>query len=94
MKVVWTPSALRDRRAIREFIGLYSPQAAIEFEEYVAKQVELLKAHPGLGRIGAYAGTRELVVHRHYLIVYRVADDLIRVLRVKHTSLRWPRVRS
>jgi plasmid stabilization system protein ParE len=35
-------------------------------------------------------GTRELVVHPNDLLVYDVADERVRVLRVLHAAMQWP----
>ena len=54
----------------------------------------LLVDHPSLGRVGRVAGTRELVAHQSYLLIYDVAGDSVRVLNVVHTSRQWPPVRE
>jgi hypothetical protein len=48
------------------------------FSEKAARLVNM----PSMGRPGRLAGTRELVAHRHYILIYDVADDSVRVLRV------------
>jgi len=49
-----------------------------------------LADHPGLGRVGRVAGTLELVVHKNYILIYDVAGDQVRVLRVLHAARKWP----
>ena len=36
------------------------------------------------------AGTRELVAHPNYILVYRLKPDLIEILTVIHAAQRWP----
>ncbi|MCI4592413.1 type II toxin-antitoxin system RelE/ParE family toxin [Sphingobium sp. BYY-5] len=43
-----------------------------------------------MGRPGRVAGTRELVAHRNYILVYDVAESEIRILRLLHAARRWP----
>jgi hypothetical protein len=37
-------------------------------------------------------GSRELVAHKNYILVYDVTTDLVRVLRVRHAARQWPRL--
>lgn len=46
--------------------------------------------YPYIGRIGLIPGTRELIPHPNYRIVYTVTDDRIDVHMVVHTSRQWP----
>jgi toxin ParE1/3/4 len=45
--------------------------------------------HSGLGRAGRIQGTREFVVHQNYVLVYDIAGDDVRILRVLHTARQW-----
>lgn len=75
---------------MREYIAVDSPSAALDFDERLSEKAARLINHPGLGRPGRVQGTRELVVHRNYILIYDVADDLVRVLRVLHAARMWP----
>lgn len=92
MKLVWTRQAHKDRKEVREYIAQNAPAAALALDERLSEQAGFLTDHPGRGRPGRVAGTRELVVHRHYVLVYDIAGDFVRVLRVLHTSRQWPPV--
>ncbi|MCW5220574.1 type II toxin-antitoxin system RelE/ParE family toxin [Verminephrobacter aporrectodeae] len=90
MELFWTLDATQDRDEIHDYIEADNPAAAQALDESFAQRSGRLLDHPGLGRPGRVAGTRELVVHRNYLLVYDVAGDLVRVLRVLHTARQWP----
>lgn len=90
MKLVWTRPAREDRKEIREYIAADNPSAALALDALFAGKAGRLIDHPGLGRPGRIAGTRELVAHRDYILVYDVADALVRVLRILHAARQWP----
>ena len=47
---------------------------------------------PGLGKPGKIAGTREVIPHQNYRLVYEVAeaDGTVWVLALVHTARQWP----
>ena len=90
MRLFWTPEALDDRRAIYDYIEVDNPRAALKLDELFSEKVHHLIDHPGLGRIGRVSGTRELVVHKNYILIYDTTTDVVRVLRVLHVAMRWP----
>ncbi len=45
---------------------------------------------PYLFRRGRVPGTREYVVHPNYIVVYRVGQNVIDVLRVLHSRQQYP----
>lgn len=94
MELFWTPEATQDREDIYDYIEADNPAAALALDELFAEKAGRLVDHPGLGRPGRVTGTRELVAHQNYILVYDVADDLVRVLRVLHTARQWPPVRG
>lgn len=90
MKLQWTESALADRRSIFTYIDTDNPNAAAALDGVFEARADRLKRHPELGRPGRMPGTRELVVHRNYVLVYDLAERKVRILRVLHTALQWP----
>jgi len=90
LKVFWTSAAEQDRADILDFIGRDKPLAAIGMDERFGDAAGRLSAHPLLGRAGRVAGTRELVVHESYRLVYEVHDDAVWILALVHTARRWP----
>ncbi len=94
MILSWTPEALDDRRAIYEYIEIDNPGAALALDELFSEKANRLADHPGLGRPGRVAGTRELVAHQNYILIYDTANGMVRVLRVLHTARQWPPARN
>lgn len=90
MELFWTPEATQDREEIYDYIEADNPVAALALDELLEEKAGRLLDHPGLGRRGRVAGTRELVVHHHYLLVYDVDTERVRVLRVLHAVRQWP----
>jgi toxin ParE1/3/4 len=91
MRVLWTPRATSDLDDMVEHIGKDSPDSAVRVAERIYNQVMQLATTPHIGRGGDVPGTRELVFHHWpYIAVYRVTEDSIRVLRIRHASQLWP----
>jgi toxin ParE1/3/4 len=92
LKLVWTASAFADRLAIYDYIEAENPRAAVALDERFAQAADRLREHPEMGRPGRIPGTRELVVHRRYLVVSELAGDTVYILAVVHTARQWPPV--
>ncbi|MES2759052.1 MAG: type II toxin-antitoxin system RelE/ParE family toxin [Pseudomonadota bacterium] len=90
MELFWTPEAVQDREDIYDAIDIDNPTAALALDELFAERAGRLVDHPGLGKPGRIAGTRELVAHRNYILIYDTSGDLVRVLRVLHAARQWP----
>ena len=90
MGLAWTESALRERRSIRAYISRDDAAAARSLEQLLMRGAARLTERPEMGRPGRLTGTRELVVHRNYLLIYDVRGDLVRILKVLHTARQWP----
>ena len=92
MRLRWTKRAERDLDAIASYIGHDSPAAAVRVILELIDRVEAnLTKHPAIGRAGRVLGTRELVIGElPYVVPYRVRERDIEILRVLHTSRRWP----
>jgi toxin ParE1/3/4 len=92
LRLRWTKHAEADLNSIAEYIGQDSPAAAARVVLELIDQTEIsLTSHAVIGRPGRTIGTRELVIGSlPYGIPYRVRDGNIEILRVLHTSRRWP----
>jgi toxin ParE1/3/4 len=94
MELFWTPEAIQDRDDIYDYIEADNPAAALALDELFEEKATLLVGRPSLGRIGRAPDTRELVVHRNYILVYDIAGDLVRMLNVVHAARQWPPIRE
>lgn len=91
MMVRWTAEALDALAAIIDFIEAENPDAAFALGDRILTTTEtLLAGHPHAGRPGRVEGTRELVVHPSYLIVYRASGTEVQILSVRHAARAWP----
>jgi len=91
MRVRWLNRALQNLDAEAAYIDQENPKAAGECVAHILHSVQQLANHPNIGRAGRVFGTRELVItHYPYIVPYRIKDDAVEVLRVFHTSRKWP----
>lgn len=87
MKLEWSAYALSDRDGIFDHIEADSPRAAVAIDDIIRHHIERLSQFPESGRPGRVEGTRELVVNRTpYIVAYRLADGVARILRILHGS--------
>jgi plasmid stabilization system protein ParE len=89
-RVSWRQQAVDDMAAISRYVAAHSPISAHRLLDQIVDQVELLATYPLLGKIGLSPGTRELVVHKHYRVIYRALPTAISILRVKHVAKKRP----
>ena len=94
MKVVWTPQAEQDRDDIWLHIATDNPGAAVRMDELFSDAAARLADHPKLGHPGKIAGTRELIPHENYRLVYELAGETVWVLTLVHTSRQGPPVQG
>ncbi len=86
----WRQAARDDLLAIVDYISDDNPAAAQALKDEIESKVSRLPDHPKLYRAGRVAGTREMIVHRNYLVIYAEAKDVISILRVLHGAQQWP----
>lgn len=90
MNVRWSVAATQDRLEIVDFIALDNVLAAIHMDELFDRVAQRLGEHPKLGRPGQIPGTRELIPHESYRLVYDISRDTVWILALVHTARRWP----
>ena len=92
MRVIWFKRAIWDLKSAKDYITQDNPLAAQQIVQRIKDKVSLLSEQPGIGRPGRVPNTKELVVDQTpFILPYRVRDNKIEILRVLHTSRRWPK---
>lgn len=89
-RLEWKKQANNDLIKIVVHVAEDNQVAAEQLASLILGKAEQLREHPELYRAGRKRGTREMVVHPHYIVIYRVQKDTVEILRVKHTAQRWP----
>jgi toxin ParE1/3/4 len=93
VKVIWTPQALQDRTDIWSYIEDDNPQAASRMDELFSQAAAHLGDHPKLGKPGKIQGTRELIPHENYRLVYEISNETVWLLALIHVAREWPPIR-
>jgi len=93
MRVRWLRKALLNLDHEATYIAQDNPKSAAEFVLLMRDSALMLGQQPNLGRPGRIPGTRELVVANFpYIMPYRVRNDTVEILRIFHTSRKWPEI--
>lgn len=86
MIVKWLRRALNDMATITTYIERDNPDAARRLAQDIREQTKQLAAFPFLGRASERHDVRELVVHKNYLVSYRIRRDTVEILQVWHAA--------
>ncbi|HSH42504.1 MAG TPA: type II toxin-antitoxin system RelE/ParE family toxin [Arenicellales bacterium] len=91
MRLVWTRRARADLEEIFDYILQDNPTVASSVLDRIGEASLSLVEHPGMGRPGRVAGTRELVVAGlPWILPYTAHPDAVVILRVLHAARQWP----
>jgi len=90
LPIFWSAAALDDLGQIIDYIAEYNVHAAIDMYELIKNAVHPTSEHPYLYRPGRVPGTREIVVHPNYIVVYEVQANRIEVMAVLHSRQEYP----
>jgi plasmid stabilization system protein ParE/predicted nucleotidyltransferase/HEPN domain-containing protein len=91
LPVVWLPHAQDDRVRQIDYLAKYNRAKAMRMGEAIAAVAIGLSAFPDSSRVGRIAGARELAVpETPFILVYRIEEKAVVILRLLHHSRRWP----
>ncbi len=86
--VVWTEASLRDLRSIRSYIRQFNPGAAARLAERLLEAGDSLAENPARGRpVGNH---RELTIIWPYVLRYRLTQNQVFIMRVRHGARQRP----
>ncbi|MFM6250342.1 MAG: type II toxin-antitoxin system RelE/ParE family toxin, partial [Dolichospermum sp.] len=89
--VKWLRQALRNLEQVRNYIIQDNPTAAQELIIKIQNAANQLEKYPFMGKSGRVEGTKELIISNSpYMIIYRVKEESVEVLRILHTSKCYP----
>ncbi|VFR23152.1 YafQ toxin protein [plant metagenome] len=88
--IFWNAAAVDDLDDIIDYIAEYDVHAAIDMHERIESAVHPASEHPYLYPPGRVPGTREIVAHPNYVVVYEVRADRIEVMAVLHARQEYP----
>lgn len=89
MRVDWSDEALEALWEIIDYIDTRNPNAAAALHNDIEQATQLLPLQPYMHRPGRVIGTREIIVHPNYLVIYRVLDH-IEILNILHARQEYP----
>ena len=89
--VKWLRKALKNLEQAYDYIAETNADAAISLVFKIQAATDQLSEFPMMGRTGRIDGTRELVIaNTPYIVIYRVKGSAVEVLRVLHSSRKYP----
>jgi addiction module RelE/StbE family toxin len=90
---LWTRAASLDLTQIKEYIDRDNPVAALSVVMEIVSVAEvLISEHTRIGKAGRVPGTLEFVIpdYPSYILIYKLSDDAVQILRVLHAARKWP----
>jgi addiction module RelE/StbE family toxin len=82
-RIIWTAEAVANLRGIFSYVSAFNASAAMRLAGRLQTAADSLSEHPERGR-EAQHGLRELVIIHPYVIRYRIRDDAVIILRIRH----------
>lgn len=90
LPILWKKRALNDRDKIFDYLAKTDALSAILLDDEIEEAPEHAQTHPKMHRAGRKNGTREIVVRKSWIIVYRTLPTKLEILRVLSTRKKWP----
>ena len=88
-RLTWTPPTLADLESIRSYFGDRNPGVGVQILTAVRAKARLLQQFPAAGPVFDGALRTMTVLGTRYSLDYRVTEDAIQILRVRHEREDW-----
>lgn len=88
-RLIWAPAFGRDLAEINAFLAEHDARAAVRTLTAIRISIEWLRTYPRIGRAIEEPYRVLLVRGTPYLVVYRVRDDVVDLLRIRHARENW-----
>ena len=82
-RIVWTDEAVAHLEAIAAYVSAFDPAAAARLAERLIAVADSLADFSDRGR-EAPRGAREMSIVWPYILRYRVDEDIVFILRIRH----------
>lgn len=90
LPIYWSAAALGDLETITDYIADFDAHAAIAMHDLIERSVLPASDYPYVYKQGRVPGTREIVAHPNYIVVYEVRANRIEVIAVLHARQEYP----
>ena len=89
MRIRYTRRAFADREAIYEYYDRRNPATAREVKAFIKKRINDLHYLPERYPLNEEIDARAFFLGQYpYIVYYRIADDEISILHIRHASRR------
>ena len=83
--VIWSANAVANFNSIYGYVSAFNETAAARLAGRLQMAANSLSEYPERGRETS-RGLRELAIVHPYLIRYRIRDDAVVILRIRHSA--------
>jgi toxin ParE1/3/4 len=90
LPILWKPQAREDLAKIIAYVAERNQFSALALLDAIEAATMPSASYPYLFRPGRVAGTREIVAHPNYIVVYRVCEHRIEIVNVVHARKQYP----
>lgn len=91
MQIKWLRKSLKNLEQAYDYVAEDDLDAAIGIVLKIRAATDQLAEFPMMGRTGRIEGTRELVIaNTPYIVIYRTKGNAVQILRVLHSSRKYP----